>query len=655
MTTITNLKRPLRALLVDDSEDDVALLVRALRAGGFDVVYRQVYTAEDVEQALAEPWQVVISDWSMPDFNGLDAFRIVRRCDPDMPFIIVSGTIGEEVAVDALKAGVQDFMSKGKFARLVPTIDRELREAESRRRQRNADAELAAQRREVERSERLLRDVLHTVPDGVIVTDREATLLLWNDEAERILGFTSADRPAGAWRDRFTPSITDMKTPVRPQQRVVTRILAGAAIDRETYYITRTDATEGAWISVSGRPLFDEGAIRGALMILRDVTHERAANEQLLVSDRMASVGMLAAGVAHEINNPLAAVIANIELVMGHIDADRPPTEIELEESTEMLGDALDGANRVRQIVRDLRVFSRHEEPASGTVDIHQTLDSTLRMARNEIRHRATLVKDYGTIPTVRGSESRLGQVFLNLLVNAAQAMPDGSASSNTITIRTSTDELGNVVIDIVDTGIGMPPETQRRLFTPFFTTKRQGEGTGLGLAISHRIVTQLGGSIEVESEPGKGTTFRVRLPQAERVAAAGTVTTTSSPSLTPKRARILIVDDDEMVATVARRILSVEHDVETTNEGSHVLARLRAGERFDLILCDLMMPHMTGMELYDRLLQDHPDEAARVVFLTGGAFTNGADAFLDRVSHRTLEKPFDAMQLRGLVNKYLE
>lgn len=163
----------------------------------------------------------------------------------------------------------------------------------------------------------------------------------------------------------------------------------------------------------------------------------------------------------------------------------------------------------------------------------------------------------------------------------------------------------------------------------------------------------QLGGSIEVESAPGKGTTFRVRLPPAERVESA--VSTASVPTTTPKRARILIVDDDEMVATAARRILSADHDVETTNEAGDVLARLHDGERFDLILCDLMMPHMTGMELYDRLLQDHPDEAARVVFLTGGAFTSGADAFLDRVSQRTLEKPFDAVQLRCLVNKYLE
>jgi CheY-like chemotaxis protein len=274
-------------------------------------------------------------------------------------------------------------------------------------------------------------------------------------------------------------------------------------------------------------------------------------------------------------------------------------------------------------------------------------------MATNEIRHRARLIRDLRPVPPVEANESRLGQVFLNLLVNAAQAIPEGRASANEIRVATYVTDDGRVCIEISDTGSGIPPEVQKRLFTPFFTTKQVGVGTGLGLSICHRIVTGLGGAITVDSAVGAGTTFKVYLPPA-----APRLTMTSPMPQVPdrqgRRGRILVIDDEEPVVRAAMRILQNEHDVAIATAASAAVDRVIAGERFDMILCDLMMPEMTGMELYAELMKIAPDQAEAMVFITGGAFTPRARGFLDRVKNERFEKPFNATQLRALVRERL-
>jgi signal transduction histidine kinase len=252
-------------------------------------------------------------------------------------------------------------------------------------------------------------------------------------------------------------------------------------------------------------------ALRDA--VARD--EKRRTREQLLVIERMASVGTLAAGVAHEINNPLAAVMANIELALRTLDS-LPPEVPEVAELTAELRDAHEAAYLVRQIVRDVKLFSRPGDERAGPVDVRQVLDGAARMAWNEIRHRARLVKDYGQVPPVWATEARLGQVFLNLLINAAHSLPVGRADSNRIAIITRTDGQGRAVVEIVDTGSGILPENLPRLFTPFFSTKPIGTGSGLGLAICRRIVRELSGEIEVRSQAGKGTTVSVTIPAAQ-------------------------------------------------------------------------------------------------------------------------------------------
>jgi CheY-like chemotaxis protein/two-component sensor histidine kinase len=377
--------------------------------------------------------------------------------------------------------------------------------------------------------------------------------------------------------------------------------------------------------------------------------------EQLLISDRMASVGTLAAGVAHEINNPLAALIANVDFALeelNRLDGDNPCVP----EIRSPLQDAREAADRVRMIVRDLKVFSRSgDEERRGPVDLEQVLESSLRMAWNEIRHRARLEKDYGEVPPAWGNEARLGQVFLNLVVNAAQALPEGRSDKNEIRVITRAVN-GNVVVEIRDTGTGIPAEVLPHIFDPFFTTKPAGVGTGLGLAICHRIVTGLGGTITVESRLGHGTVFTVTLPTRPAVREKGG-TNPSLPAFAPAargRGRILVIDDEPMINSILRRMLGRDHEVSSASSVREALERLKKDEHFDLIMCDLMMPEMTGMDLHAELLRTNPALAARLVFMTGGAFTPAARDFLDNVPNARVEKPFDVQNLRALVQTLL-
>jgi PAS domain S-box-containing protein len=417
--------------------------------------------------------------------------------------------------------------------------------------------------------------------------------------------------------------------------------------------VFRPDGSQ-VWYSTRLGPVKENGKVTGAVMVSRDVSDKKQTEMHLMLSDRMASVGTLAAGVAHEINNPLASVIANLDMALQDIVALAETAKLPPDLSEE-LKDARTAADRVREIVRDLKIFSRGEEDRHGPVDVEHVLESTLRMAWNELRHRAKLVRNYGKVPPVDAHESRLGQVFLNLIVNAAHAIPPGNYEANEIRISTSVDPAGRVVIDIRDTGTGIPLDVRPRLFTPFFSTKPVGVGTGLGLAISHRIISQFGGTINYDTEVGKGTEFHIALPVA-----GGAVTQQQTQKIwtrTPaiRRGNVLVIDDEESLAQAIRRFLSVEHNVTAVYRARDALDLLELGTRYDVILCDLMMPQITGMELHGEIVRIDPAQAGRIVFLTGGAFAPSARDFLAAATNRRIEKPFDLKEVRRLVNDLIK
>jgi PAS domain S-box-containing protein len=402
-------------------------------------------------------------------------------------------------------------------------------------------------------------------------------------------------------------------------------------------------------------PLLFDGE-PAVVSIARDVTEQRKLQSQLSLADRMASMGTLAAGIAHEINNPLAFVISNLGFLLDEMRrmpsmlpgglASRP----EVDEWRSVLMEAREGAERVRQIVRQLKAFSRPDEERQEAVDLHAVLDSAVMLAANEIKHRARLKREYGAMPHVKGNEGRLCQVFLNLVVNAAQAIPEGAAEKNEIRLVTREGEQGRVIAEVQDTGSGIPPEVLGRIFDPFFTTKPVGVGTGLGLSICHGIITSLGGEISVESQPGRGTTVRVVLPAAEKGTRVEKQVAAPQVPIT-QRGRVLIVDDEPAVGRALRRILR-EHEVELATSGRQALEKLSADTRFHAVLCDVMMPDLGGKDLYEAIQQAGSGLERRFVFVSGGAFTQGARDFLARVPNPTLEKPFDETAVRRVVRE---
>jgi PAS domain S-box-containing protein len=403
-----------------------------------------------------------------------------------------------------------------------------------------------------------------------------------------------------------------------------------------------------AWYSLVLAPIRQQGALVGALAVVRETTQQKLVEAQLAASDRMASLGALATGLAHEINNPLSSLIVNLTLATRDVQvaaAGHPRQQDLLDE----VRSALDAAERVRQIVLDLRLLAGRDEDRRGAVDIEKVLESTLRLVQSEVRTRAKIVRKYTPVPRVEADESRLGQVLLNLILNAAQAIPEGKAQNHEIRIGTRVDANERVIVEIEDNGQGMSAEVQARAFEPFFTTKPRGAATGLGLSICQRIVSQLGGTIEFDSRVGLGTTFRVALPAAQRRPAPVRVNG-PRPAVKARRGRVLIVDDDETVTGALSRVLSAQHELTCVDSAQRALELLTQGDRFDVVLCDLLMPQVSGMELYAEVMRLAPEQAGRFVFTTGGAYTPSAQDFLDSVQNPRIEKPFDVDALTTLV-----
>jgi PAS domain S-box-containing protein len=506
-----------------------------------------------------------------------------------------------------------------------------------------------------------LETTLHSIGDGVIATDAQGVVTRLNPVAERLTGWTQAEAVGRRFSEIFNIVNEDTRGALENPVDRALREDATVGLPSRTLFIRR-DGSEVA-IADSCAPIRKaDGTVSGVVLVFRDLTDERTASavqakyqKQLVLSDRMASVGTLAAGVAHEINNPLTYITANISTAIEEVRALAGGSSSgRMKDLEEILVEAREGATRVAKIVRGLKTFSRIEEERLGVVDLIPVLELSINMAFNEIRHRARLVKDFGRVPYVDADDARLGQVFINLLVNAAQAFPEGNSDGNEIRIITSTDDTGRAIVEVRDTGPGMAPALLGRIFDPFFTTKPVGVGTGLGLAICHNIVTGMGGDISVLSEVGKGTVFRVVLPASSGGAPFVPQMVQYVKAGADFPARVLVVDDEPAVGFAVRRVLR-GHDVTIVTTAQEGLDVLSTGKEFDVILSDLIMPGMSGIEFYGALARLHPRMASRVVFVTGGAFTPEANAFLDRVTNERMEKPFDLNQLREMVQKFVK
>ncbi len=491
------------------------------------------------------------------------------------------------------------------------------------------------------RSESNFRTLIERLPTATLV-HRGGTFVYVNPAAVAMLGW---DRPEDLiGRSSLEFVVAEDQQLLR--NSMIETVKTGASATVEVRMVRR----DGKIVVIEGKAvLLDYDGEPTHVVLANDITERRALFTRMAVADRMLSVGTLAAGVAHEINNPLAYISANLQILASELPKllyGEGTPRFAHDELESVLADAQEGAHRVSAIVRDMRTLARPEDSATGPVDVVGVLVSSIKMTHNEIRHRARLVQTFAEVPLINANASRLGQVFLNLLVNAAHAIEDGHVEANEVGIRVYADE-GRVYVEISDTGSGIPANVLPRIFDPFFTTKPAGVGVGLGLSICDRIIESFGGAITVTSRLGFGSTFRVSLPTTTQVA----VELVKDPEvLEQPRSRILMIDDEAAVGRAIRLLLAPDHEVVNVTRALEALAKLEGGESFDLILCDVMMPEMSGIEMYGELRARFPAYTRRVVFMTGGAFTSQAREALEELGVPRLEKPFSEGALRQAI-----
>ncbi|MDB4964937.1 MAG: Sensor protein [Myxococcales bacterium] len=500
---------------------------------------------------------------------------------------------------------------------------------------------IEAARQSEERYRLTVRATNDVIWDWNVITGE----LSWSESVGSSLGYDASEveRSLTWWEDRIAPE--DRLAVMRSLNAVLES--AGDSWSHE-YRFRRGD---GSWADIMDRGSVlrnAEGIPTRMVGAMADVSERNRMRSQMVQSDRLASIGTLAAGVAHEINNPLAYVLGNMEFVRDKVADPVAADNSDRGAILQAIDEARDGARRVQQIVRDLKIFARGDEARQDGVALAKVVDSAIALSFNQLRHAARIEKQFGPTPKVYGSDSRLAQLFLNLLVNAAQAVGEGRADEHTITVSLSTDARGWAVATVSDDGPGIPAEVASHIFDPFFTTKPVGVGTGLGLSICHGIVEGMGGSITVASGPGRGTTFRVTLPPMTGEAHVSVELSVPAPAAS-LRGRVLVIDDEPAITRVVKRALA-GHDVVVAHSGRAALELLRGDPAFDAVLCDLMMPEVSGMDVYAELMRTNPDLTSRMVFMSGGAFTERAREFIQSVPNDLAEKPFDVQKLRQLV-----
>jgi signal transduction histidine kinase len=478
-----------------------------------------------------------------------------------------------------------------------------------------------------------VRDVLGALPQPAYLARLEGDdfrIVVANEAAARLMR-----RPRAEVEGRLASELI----PPEPAKRLVAQFRR--ALDRGAPISFDHQATTVAGeFRLSASPVRWDA--REIIVSLEDITARNRLEQRARLADRLYAVAQLAAGVAHEINNPLAYVLSNLEFMLDELSSEGADPTGQLRAAA---SDARDGAQRVRRIVRDLKLFSRPDEERAERVELPRLLESCLKVTANELRHRARVETSFEhELPPVSSSPARLSQVFVQLLLNAAQA---GRAEENLVRVvaRAAADRR-HVVVEVSDTGSGIPDDERQRIFDPFYTTKSVGSGTGLGLSICHGIVTALGGEIDVESTVGQGSMFRVTLPALAEAAEE------ASSHADERLARYLIVDDEALVGSALARLLSPAQSVCVTSARAALQALDDSGDGFDAVLCDLMMPEISGPELVELLRDRHPRLAGRTILLTGGAFTADARDFVERSGLPLLEKPFTRDQVRAALAK---
>lgn len=652
---------PLRALIVEDSEDDYLLLKRELARGGYAITSERVETAEAMSAALAQGnWDIVISDHRMPQFSSQAALKLFKEHACEIPFVVVSGSIGEELAVAAMKAGAHDYIMKDNLARLLPAVERELRDAESRRQRQHAEQALDQWRHRTE-------SILEAAGEGVCGLDVNGVVNFINPRGAKLLGWKAAELIGKPLHETLRHSRDDGTLLPKSECSLCATLRDGLVHWMDAEKFCRQDGSSFP-VEYTCVPMRETDTIVGAVLTFQDITERKAAEtallkanqrlertltelrqtqQQVVEQERLHALGRMASGVAHDFNNALSKMLGFTELLLTS-----PEKLKNLDTVREHLRLINTVARDAAQVVGRLREFYRPRRNTEqfALVDLNAVVEQSISLTEPKWRGQA---QANGVSIEVRlelqpdisilGEEAELREALTNLIFNAVDAMPGGGA----ITIRTGVHG-DQAVLQIADTGKGMTEEVRQRCFEPFFTTKGDS-GTGLGLASVYGIVQRHGGEIQIQSQLGKGSTFSIRLPlSSDQRPTASQETVSAIPK--NHRLNVLVVEDEPMVRRIEAEYLSIDgHVVETAADGYEGLSKFRAA-KFDLVLVDRAMPEINGDQLTEAIKELNPD--VPVILVTGFEKTIGDNHDEHRRADLTLCKPFSHASLREAIGK---
>ncbi len=560
MKTEANLSR-IRVLHLEDTGFDRLLVAGMLQESDLHCEINVVQTEAEFVTALREiPYDLIISDFALPSYNGLSALAWARATKPNIPFVFFSGTMGEERAIESLKLGAVDYVLKQSPNRLVPAVRQALQNARKQ-----------SQLRETEEKNREQGELLDKARDGILVCDLKNRITFWNQGAERIYGWSKAEAigrdTAGLLLRQETPQLTELR-------RGLTERGEWAGEMESVTKDGRTVVTQTRCTLI----LDDNGQPKSKLILNTDITERKQLEEQFLRAQRLESLGAMVSGIAHDLNNALAPIVIGVDLLRMQSHSENSQSVLD------MIGSS---AKRGSDMVKQMLTFARGGSSQKVSVDVHQLLHEIEKIITDTFPRTVHCRIETGSVvDSIIGVPTQLHQVLMNLCVNARDAMPDGGTITlSTKNVHVDADEAarhlearaGNYLrISVADSGTGIPADKIENIFKPFFTTKEQGKGTGLGLSTSAAIIKNHGGFLAVKSEVGRGTVFRCYLPLANEAVIAHE-TAEAQPALPAGHGETVLVVDDE-AAVLAMIKTTLEHygyKVLTAGDGSQAVAVL--------------------------------------------------------------------------------
>ncbi|HUG22505.1 hybrid sensor histidine kinase/response regulator [Piscinibacter sp.] len=644
--------KEVRVLVVEDSEDDAKLVVRTLQRGGFAPTYRRVQDIESLRRAFREErWDAVLSDFRMPSFTGVEALAVFRSFGLDIPFIFVSGTIGEEVAVEAMKAGASDYVMKQNLARLAPVMERELAQAVIRAEHRQAQVDLELSR------DRYV-DLYDFAPVGYMTLSVDGEIEQLNLTAADMLG-VRRDRLSNA---RFAQFVSAQD--IERWYEHFLHVLHRGERQRLELTLQRGGAAP-MHVQLDCMRVTADGSGPKARVALTDISERKSAEAdlreyeaKLLHAQKMDSIGTLAGGIAHDFNNILGAILGNVALALEAVG--------DAHAATPYLEEVRKASVRARTLVRQILTFSRREPQELLTQSLRPVVEETHRLLRSTLPAGVEIDVALGDVTLhVQADATQVQQVLMNLCTNAWHALPDGTGrigiGLDMVTLDAAVcQRLGGLTpgryahLWVSDTGVGMDEATRERIFEPFFTTKPVGQGTGLGLSVAHGIVVAHHGAIAVDSAPGRGTTLHLYFPAVEPAAATASAASAAPHSVRGHGERVLYVDDDEtMVVMVEHLLQRAGYQVSSFQSAHGALAAVREHPSdFDFVVTDFNMPECSGLDVAQELARIRPDLP---VVISSGYITQELRALARGAGVRgLLEKQNTLEELAGLVARIL-